>query len=79
METLSCHSNQNSYPTEIKNINFEDGNVLCKYAKFQLHPLMVREKKSFEYFFENLPFMAPRHPIKLGDFWKKVIWNMKDY
>ena len=38
MDTLSCHSNQSSYPTEIKNINFVDGNVLRKYAKFRLHP-----------------------------------------
>ena len=38
METKSCHSNQSSYPTEIKNITFVEGNVLGKYAKFQLHP-----------------------------------------
>ena len=39
METLSCHSNQSSYPTEIKNITIEEGKVLSKYAKFRLHPL----------------------------------------
>ena len=38
METLSCYSNQSSYPTEIKNITFVEGNVLSKYAKFGLHP-----------------------------------------
>ena len=38
METLSCHSNQSSYPTVIKNITFVEGNILGKYAKFQLHP-----------------------------------------
>ena len=38
METLRCHSNQSSYPTEIKNITFVEGNVLSKYAKFRLHP-----------------------------------------
>ena len=38
METLSCHSNQSSYPTKKKNITFVEGNVLSKYAKFQLHP-----------------------------------------
>ena len=38
METLSCHSNQSSYPTEIKNITFVEGNVLSEYAKFRLHP-----------------------------------------
>ena len=31
-------SNQSSYPTEIKNITFVEGNVLSKYAKFRLHP-----------------------------------------
>ena len=39
METLSCHSNQSSYPTGIKNITFVEGNILSKYAKFWLHPL----------------------------------------
>ena len=67
METISCHSNQSSYPTGIKNITFAEGNVLCKYAKFQLHPPTVSEKKNFEYFIENLPFMSPRQPIKLSD------------
>ena len=38
METLSCHSNQSSYLTEIKNITFVEGNVLSKYAKLWLHP-----------------------------------------
>ena len=70
METISCHSNQSSYPTGIKNITFVEGIVLYKYAKFQLHPpflLMVSEKKNFEYFFENLPFMSPCQPIKSSD------------
>ena len=39
METISCHSNQSSYPTGIKNITLVEGNVLSKYSKFQLHPL----------------------------------------
>ena len=38
METVSCHSNQSSYLTEIKNITFVEGKVLSKYAKFRLHP-----------------------------------------
>ena len=29
--------------------------------------LMVSEKKIYEYFFENLPFLLPRQPIKLSD------------
>ena len=38
MGTISCHSNQSSYPTEIKNIIFVKGIVLSMYAKFRLHP-----------------------------------------
>ena len=37
MGTISCHSNQSSYPTEIKNTTFVEANVLIMYAKFQLH------------------------------------------
>ena len=36
--TISCHSNQSSYPTRIKNTTFVEANVLSMYAKFQLHP-----------------------------------------
>ena len=39
MGTISCHSNQSSYPTGIKNTNFVEANDLSMYAKFQLHPL----------------------------------------
>ena len=38
METLSCHSNQSSYPTGIKIITFVEGNILGKYAKVWFHP-----------------------------------------
>ena len=39
MGTISCHSNQSSYPTGIKNTSYVEANVLSMYAKFQLHPL----------------------------------------
>ena len=38
MGTISCHSNQSSYPTGIKNTTFVEANVLSMYAKFQLDP-----------------------------------------
>ena len=38
METLSCHSNQSSYPSEIKNITIVEGNVLSMYTKLWLLP-----------------------------------------
>ena len=39
MGTISCHSNQSSYPTGIKNTTFVEANVLSMYAKFRLHPI----------------------------------------
>ena len=53
MGTISCHSNQRSYPTGIKNITYIEAYVLCMYAKFWLQPLMVFEKKIFKHFYEN--------------------------
>ena len=38
MGTISCHSNQSSYPTGIKNATYVEANVLSTYAKFRLHP-----------------------------------------
>ena len=52
METKCCHSNQSSYPTEIKHITFVRGNGLCKNS--------VSEKKYFEYFFRKFTlYFAP--------------------
>ena len=39
MGTISCHSNQSSYPTGIKNAASIEANGLSMYAKFRLHPL----------------------------------------
>ena len=51
MGTISCHSNQSSYQTGIKNTTYVKANVLSMYAKFRLH--MVSEKKIFKHFYEN--------------------------
>ena len=37
METLSCHSNESTWATTIKNIIYVEANVMNMYAKFQLH------------------------------------------
>ena len=37
METLSCHSNENTWATAIKNIIYVEANIINIYAKFQLH------------------------------------------
>ena len=39
MGTISCHSNQSSYLTGIKNTTYVEANILSMYAKFRLHPL----------------------------------------
>ena len=38
METLSCHSNERTWATTIKNIIHVEANVMNIYAKFQIHP-----------------------------------------
>ena len=37
METLSCHSNESTWATTIKDITYVEANVMNIYAKFQLH------------------------------------------
>ena len=38
METLSCHSNENTWAMTIKNKIYVEANVINMYAKFQPHP-----------------------------------------
>ena len=66
MGTISCHSNQSSYPTGIKNLTFVEANVLSMYAKFSFIPHMVSEKKVFKRFYEIDP-VCRRQPIKFTD------------
>ena len=47
MGTISCHSNQSSYPTRIKNTTYVEANVLSMYAKFRLHPLYGFREEDF--------------------------------
>ena len=37
MGTISCHSNQSSYPTGMKNATYIEANVLSMFVKFWLH------------------------------------------
>ena len=53
MEILSCHSNESTWATTIKNIIYVEANVMNIYAKFSFIPLMASEKKIFEYFFQK--------------------------
>ena len=47
MGTISCHSNQSSYPTGIKNLTFVEGIALSKYAKFQIYPTFGFREENF--------------------------------
>ena len=67
MGTISCHSNQSSYPIGIKNTTFVEANVLSMLPSFSFIPFMVSEKKIFKHFYENLPFLPRRQPIKFID------------
>ena len=67
MGTISCHSNQSSNSTRIKNTIYVEANVLSMYAKFGFIPHMVSEKKIFKRFYENRPFLTPRQSIKFTD------------
>ena len=71
METISCHSNQSSYSTRIKNTTYIKANVLSMYTKFQLHPLMVSEKKIFKHFKKIDPFCRPDNQSN-SPIWTKV-------
>ena len=53
METLSCHSNENTWATTIKNIIFVEANVMNMYAKFQLHSPYVFWGEDFWMFFRK--------------------------
>ena len=38
MGTISCHSNQSSYPTGLKSTTYVEDNVLSMHTKLQLYP-----------------------------------------
>ena len=53
MGTISCHGNQSSYPTRIKNTTFVEANVQACMPSFSFIPLMISENKIFKHFYEN--------------------------
>ena len=64
METLSWHSNESTWATPIKKTQFMSWTCMQSLSSI---PLTISEKKIFEYFFENLPFMLPWQPIKVSN------------
>ena len=79
METISCHSNQSSYPTGIKNITFVEGNVLCKHAKVSSSSsLRFLRRRILNIFSEIYPLCRPVNQSNEA-IWTKVVRNMEDY
>ena len=48
METISCHSNQSSHPTRIKNITFVPPTCRCFVCNMEKIGLTASEEMSFE-------------------------------
>ena len=64
MEIISCHSDESTWATAIKNINFIEANVM---TKFQLHPPYGFWGEDFQIFFRKLSVsvaMATNHQIQ---------------
>ena len=76
MEILSCHSNETTWATIIKDTIYVETNVMNMYAKFQLYSPYVFGGEDFEYFFENLTFMLPWQTIKFSDL-DKIYMNRR--
>ena len=67
METISCHSNQNSYPTGIKKNNFCRGQCPKQVCQFSASSsIRFLRRRILNFFFENLLLMLHRQPIKLS-------------
>ena len=68
METISCLSNQSSYPTGIKKHNFCRGQRPMQVCQVSASSsLRFLRRRILIFFPENLPFMSPRQPIKSSD------------
>ena len=68
METISCHSNQSSYPTGIKNITFCRGQCPMQVCQVSASSsIRFLRRRILIFFSENLPFMSPCQPIKSSD------------
>ena len=73
MGTISCHSNQSSYPTRIKNTIYVEANVLACMPRFGFIPHMVSEQKIFLNIFTKIdPFCRPDNQSN-SPIWTKVI------
>ena len=66
MGTISCHSNQSSYPTGIKKTTYVEAKHVCQVSASS--PIWFLRRRFLNIFYENLPFLPPRQPIKFTDF-----------
>ena len=59
IETISCHSNQSSYPTGIKTQLLKRAMSYASIPSFSFILLTVSEEKNFEYFSKIYPLCRP--------------------
>ena len=79
MGTLSCHSNQSSYPTGIKKHNLCRGQCpkhVCQVSASS--PIWFLRRRFLNIFTKIDPFSRPDNQSN-SPIWTKVIWNIEDY
>ena len=67
MGTISCHSNQSSYPTRIKKHNLCRGYCPKHVSQVSASSQIWFLKKIFKHCYENRPFLPSQQPIKFTD------------
>ena len=70
METLSCHSNENTWATAIKNTIYGEANIINIMQSFSFISLMASEKKIFEYLFQKFSLSIAMATNQNQGFWQ---------
>ena len=79
IETLSCHSNETTWATAIKNKLFVEANVMNISAKFQLHPPYGFWGDDFLIFFLRIyPFSCHGNQSNSA-IWTKFMFAVEDF
>ena len=80
METLSCHSNQSSYPTKNKEHNFCRGQCPKQVCQVSASSSIWFLRRRFLNIFTKIDhFLPPRQPIKYTDVDKSSMKQLEDY
>ena len=79
MKTWSCHSNERTWATTIKNTIYVEANVMNMYAKFQLHPLYGFWGEDFWIFFSKIYPLCCHGNQSNSAIWTNFIWIVENY